>query len=107
MNELSNEQKETDKPDLIGPKNALDVHEFLMKFFDKFHIAKRGGIYDYMELFIFQMINLAISNINKYFLEEHKEVNINEIMFIVVDSFQTVLDKLNRNLEKVRKVNLR
>lgn len=100
-------QREANQTDLIQQNHALDAHEFLVRFLDKFHTAKRGGIHDFMEISLFNMVNLAVGNIDKYLAEGQKEVSANEIMAIVADSYQTVLDNIKRNLEKLRQVNMR
>ena len=45
--------------------------------------------------------------VDKYLNEGHKEVNANEIMEIITDSYQKVLDNNKRNLEEIGQVNLR
>ena len=87
--------------------HVLNAHEFLIRFLDKFDAAKRGGIHDFMEISLFNMINLAVGNIDKYLNEGHKEVSANEIMSIVAESYQKVLDNMKRNLEKMGQVNLK
>ncbi len=100
-------QREANKIDVIQQNHALDAHEFLVRFLDKFHDAKRGGIHDFMEISLFNMVNLAVGNIDKYLSDGQKEVNANEIMAIVADSYQKVLDNIKRNLETLRQVNLK
>ncbi len=96
-----------EKTNIIPPNHAIDAHEFLMRFLAKFDLAERGGVHDFMEISLFNMVNLAIGNIDKYLSEGHKEVNANEILAIVADSYQIVLDNIKRNLETLRQVNLR
>lgn len=60
-------------------------------FLAKFDHAKRGGIHDFMEISLFNMINLAIKNIDNYLSTGHHEVSATEIMHIVADSYQKVL----------------
>jgi hypothetical protein len=99
-------------PEIISSKNdddnnhALNAHEFLVRFLEKFHIAKRGGIHDFMEITMFNMINLAIKNIDDYLQAGHQEVNGNELMIITLESHQRVIDSIKRNLEKMDMVNL-
>lgn len=107
MTNLTNAQRANNTPDIIAQNHAMDAHEFLVRFLDKFHSAKRGGIHDFMEISLFNMVNLAVGNIDKYLNEGHKEVSANEIMSIVADSYQTVLDNIKRNLEKMGQVNLK
>lgn len=105
--DLTVAQREANKTDVIAQNHALDAHEFLVRFLDKFHTAKRGGIHDFMEISLFNMVNLAVGNIDKYLSGGQTEVNANEIMAIVADSYQKVLDNIKRNLETLRQVNLR
>jgi hypothetical protein len=107
MNDLTNAQRQNNTPDIIAQKHAMDAHEFLVRFLAKFDSAKPGGIHDFMEISLFNMVNLAVGNIDKYLTEGHKQVSANEIMSIVADSYQTVLDNMKRNLEKMGQVNLK
>jgi hypothetical protein len=86
---------------------VVNAHEFLLKFLAKFDTAKRGGIHDFMEISIFNMINSAIGNIDTYLQTGQKQVSANEIMAIVADSYQGVLDNIKRNIENMNQVNLR
>ena len=92
--------------EIIAAQQVLDAHQFLKDFLAKFDNAKRGGIHDFMELALFNMVNKSIDNIDKYLSSGHKQVNANEIMSIVIDSYQKVLDGIKRNLEEVRPINL-
>lgn len=83
------------------------AHEFLEKFLNNYHKAKRGGIHDVIEISIYKMINNAVGNIDVYLKDGHKEVKANELMHIVFDSFQKELDVSKRNLETMKEVNLR
>ncbi len=67
--------------------------------------AKRGGIHDMIEIYVADMISSSIDNIDEYLKDGHKSVGGNEIIHIVHDSFQKILDKFKRNLEKMREVN--
>lgn len=87
--------------------HVLNAHEFLKEFLNKFDTAKRGGVHDFMEITIFNMINLAIGNVDKYMSQGHREVNGNEIMRIVVDSYQKILDNVKRNLDGLNEVTMR
>ena len=104
MNNLS---KSNGATEITPLDHVLDAHKFLKDFLAKFDNAQRGGIHDFMEISLFNMVNLAVGNIDKYLNECHKEVSANEIMSIVADSYQTVLDNIKRNLEKMGQVNLR
>jgi len=88
-------------------KHIMDAHEFLVAFLNRFDAAQRGGIHDFMEIALFNMVNSAIKNIDSYLQTGHKEVNAKEIMVIVADSYQKVLDGIKRNLEGMDRVNFR
>lgn len=104
MNDLTKTNGKTE----ITPQNqVLNAHQFLKDFLAKFDTAQRGGIHDFMELTLFNMINTSIKNIDDYLKTGHKEVNANEIMAIVVDSYQKVLDGIKRNLETMNQVNFK
>jgi hypothetical protein len=104
MNELS---KPNGKTEITPLDQVLDAHQFLKDFLAKFDYAKRGGIHDFMEISMFNMINSAIKNIDLYLQSGHHEVSATEIMHIVADSYQKVLDGIKRNLESMRPVNFR
>lgn len=91
--------------ELIKENHAINAHEFLQDFLNKFYSAARGGIHDFMEITLFNMINSSIKNIDDYLESGHKQVNANEIMHIVVDSYQKVLDNIKRNLDDLNEVN--
>ena len=104
MNELSTPRGHN----LLAPdEHILNAHQFLKDFLEKFEHAKRGGIHDFMEISIFNMINLAIKNIDLYLQSGHHEVSATEVMHIVADSYQKVLDGIKRNLGEMRPVNFR
>jgi hypothetical protein len=104
MNELTKPQQNN----LLPPEQQiLDAHQFLKDFLAKFDHAKRGGIHDFMEISMFNMINLAIKNIDVYLQTGHHEVSATEIMHIVADSYQKVLEGIKRNLGSMRPVNFR
>jgi hypothetical protein len=104
MNELS---KPNGITDITAQDHILDAHQFLLDFLAKFNHAKRGGIHDFMEISMFNMVNLAIKNIDVYLQTGHHEVSATEIMHIVADSYQKVLDGIKRNLGTMRPVNFR
>lgn len=104
MNQLS---KTSDKNLLPPQEQILDAHQFLKDFLAKFDHAKRGGIHDFMELALYNMINSSIANIDKYLQTGHHEVSATEIMHITVDAWQKVLDGIKRNLGEMRPVNFR
>ena len=106
MNNLTNAQRENNKTDVMGIDHALKAHEFLLAFLAKFETAKRGGVHDFMEIAMFNMINQAIKEIDSYLQSGHKSVNGNEIMSIFADGCQKVLDNIKRNLEGMKTVNL-
>jgi len=102
MNQLT---KNHEKNLLSSEEQVLNAHQFLKDFLKKFDNAKRGGIHDFMEIALFNMINLSIKEVDKYLQTGHHEVNATEIMHIVVDSYQKVLDGIKRNLGTMRPVN--
>lgn len=107
MNELTNAQKENTKADVMAVDHVMNAHEFLLAFLRKFDHAKRGGIHDFMEISMFNMLNAAIARIDIYLIDGHKEVNANEIMMLVADAYQRVLDNIKRNLGNLQEVNFK
>jgi hypothetical protein len=103
MNDLT----KTNNKDLLKQDPVINAHEFLVAFLNKFETAKRGGIHDFMEITIFNMLNLAIGDVDKYLSQGHREVNANQVMMIVADSYQKVLDNIKRNLESMKEVTMR
>lgn len=104
MNYLTKSNSSTE----ITPQDQiLNAHQFLKDFLNKFDAAKRGGIHDFMELTLFNMVNASVKNIDDYLKTGHRQVNANEIMAIVADSYQKVLDGIKRNLEGMERVNFR
>jgi hypothetical protein len=92
----------------ITPEDKLlNAHEYLKQFINNFDEAKRGGIHDFIELTVFNMVSTAIKNIDAYLKPGHMEVEGTEIMSIVADSYQKVLDGVKRNLENLKKVKMR
>ncbi len=104
MTNLTNAQKQNE---IIATDHVLNAHEFLLKFLAKFNTAKRGGIHDFMEIAMFNMLNEAIKQIDFYLISGHKSVNANELMSIFADACQKILDNIKRNLEKMGRVDLR
>ena len=101
MNDLSKSNGHTE----ITPEDkVLNAHQYLLDFLDKFEAAKRGGIHDFMELVMFNMIQTAIKNIDGCLQKGNTSVNGNEIMTIVADSYQKVLDGVKRNIESLKEV---
>lgn len=99
--------KPNGKTEITPEDRILNAHEYLKEFINKFENAKRGGIHDFMELTIFNMLSTAIKNIDSYLKPGHMEVEGNEIMSIVADSYQTVLDGIKRNIDAMKKVRMR
>ncbi len=88
-------------------QKIIDAHEFLNRFLAKFEDAKRGGIHDFMEIALFNMITSSIADINMYLKDGHQNVQPQEIMSIFADACQKVLDGIKRNLEGMDRVNFR
>lgn len=104
MNDLT---KANGATEITAQDHVLNAHQFLLDYINKFDTAQRGGIHDFIELTLFNMVNSAVKNIDDYLKCGHKEVNANEIMAIVADSYQKVLDGIKRNLETMKQVNFR
>lgn len=104
---MMNELRPPEKQEIASLDKVINAHQFLKDFIAKFDTAQRGGIHDFMEIALFNMINASITNIDNYLKDGHKTVNATEIMHIVVDSYQNVLDGIKRNLESSRQVNFR
>lgn len=51
-------------------EQVFNAHEFLQAFLNKFETAKRGGIHDFMEIALFNMVNSAIKDIDFYLMSE-------------------------------------
>lgn len=104
MNDL-NAMKQDEE---ITPQDKiLNAHQFLKDFLDKFESAQRGGIHDFIEIALFNIVNSSVKNIDIYLSTGHKSVNPKEIMSIFADSCQKVLDKIKINLEQMDKVNFK
>ena len=101
MNDL---KKANGSTQITTDDHVLNAHEYLKEFLRKFEHAKRGGIHDFIEMSLFNMVHTAIMNIDEYLKTGHKEVNGTEVMHRVVDSYQVVLDKMKRNLEGMNEV---
>lgn len=99
MNDLT----KTENPE----EHIVNAHEFLIAFLNKFDAAKRGGIHDFMEIALFNMVNSAIKDIDFYLMSGHKSVRPQEVMSIFAEACQKVLDGIRRNLEGMDRVNFR
>ena len=88
-------------------EHVVNAHEFLQAFLNKFDAAKRGGIHDFMEIALFNMVNSAIKDIDFYLMSGHKSVRPQEVMSIFAEACQKVLDGIRRNLEGMDRVNFR
>lgn len=104
MNDL---KKSNEKTEILSKDHALNAHQFLLDFLAKFDSAKRGGIHDFMEIALFNMVNSSIKNIDDYLKSGYTQVNATQIMHIVTDSYQKVLDNIKRNIGEMEQVNFR
>ena len=104
---MSDLQSINGKADITPQDHILNAHEFLKAFLAKFDTAQRGGIHDFMEIALFNMVSASIKNVDEYLRVGHQTVNANQIMQIVADSYQKVLDGIKRNLETMKPVNFR
>jgi len=98
-----NDLTKTETPE----EHIINAHEFLKAFLNKFDTAKRGGIHDFMEIALFNMVNLAIKDIDFYLMSGHKSVRPQEVMSIFAEACQKVLDGIHRSLEGMDRVNFR
>jgi hypothetical protein len=89
------------KVDLTPDEQLVIAHKFILDFISMFDKATRGGIHDFMEMTMFNMLNNAIKNIDDYLKDGHQCVDATEIMHIVLDTYQELLDKMKRNLQSV------
>jgi len=82
MNDL---RKANGSTEITAHDQVLNAHQFLLDFLAKFDTAKRGGVHDFMELTVFNMVNSAIKSIDDYLQSGHKEVsaleNMNQVNF--------------------------
>src|SRR5277367_5784442 len=92
---------------LIKTESILNAHDFLLDFLSLFEGAKRGGIHDFIEISVYNMINSAIKSIDDYLADGHKSVDATQVINIVLESYQKVLDNMKRNLDKIEKVNFK
>ncbi len=82
------------------------AHHYLTEFLKKYNYAKRGGIHDFMELTLANMVTQAVANIDSYLETGHINVSANEIMAIVAESFQKVIDSVKKNLDGMKTIGL-
>lgn len=71
---------------------------------EQFNEAERGGVHDFIEIALATMTRNSIAKVNGYLQSGHKQVDANEILTIVTESFQEVLDKIKRNLEQAKTI---
>lgn len=86
-------------------ESTVNAHEFLIDFLAKFESAKRGGVHDLIEVSLFNMVNLAIKKLDDYLMVGHKKVSANEILAIIIDSYQFVLESMKKNLDSMNEIN--
>lgn len=92
----------------ITPEDQILIaHQYLKDFINKFETEERGGIHDFFELTLYNMLGTSIGNINDYLKDGHKKVDPTQIMHIVSDSYQKVLDGIKRNLDNMKQVNFK
>ena len=103
MNEIKSVSERNNE--ITAPEHVLNSHQFLKDFLAKFDTAKRGGIHDFMELALFNMVNASIKDVDDYLQSGHKTVNATQIMHIVADAYGRVLDGIKRNLDTMKPVN--
>lgn len=101
MNDI---KKANGNTEITTEDHVLNAHEYLKEFLRQFEQSKRGGIHDFIEMSLFNMVLGAVTNIDEYLKSGHKVVNGSEVMHRVVDSYQVVLDKMKRNLEGMEEV---
>lgn len=92
--------------DISAEDKILKSHHYILEFLGKFEVAKRGGVHDFIEMSLCNMIKSATNNIDEYLKVGHKEVSANEILSIVVSSYQKVIDGMKRNLDEMKEINL-
>ena len=83
-------------------EQSIKAHEYLLEFLSNFDKAKRGGIHDFMEMALYNMINKSVGQIDDYLKYGHKVVNPAEIITIFLDSCQVIIDGMKRNIEKAK-----
>lgn len=98
--------KDISKAQQSAEQKIQEAHNYLQKFLGDYGKAKRGGIHDFIELTMANMIQQSIVNIDTYLSAGHKTVNASELMAITADAFQSVIDGVKRNLEVNSKVSL-
>ncbi len=90
--------------DIASTNEIKNAHDFLKSFISKFDTAKRGGIHDFMELALSNMISESIKSIDDYLQTGHKQVSATEIMHITIDAYQFILDRMKGNLGTMKEV---
>jgi hypothetical protein len=92
---------------LTPAQEIINAHEFLKQFIAKFDTAKRGGVHDFIEIALFNMVSEAIQAINVYLKPGYHHVDAAAVTTVAVDAFQKVLDRIKRNLEDIEGVVLK
>lgn len=83
-------------------ETAISSHKFLTDFLSKHDDAVRGGMHDFLEISISNMLSSAIESMGAYMDIGHSVVVANELVFIALDSYQKALDKMKRDLDGLK-----
>ncbi len=81
---------------------ATRAHQFLIDFLNKHEESVRGGIHDFMQISLSNLLSAAIDSMTSYVAGGHRQVIANELVFIALDSYQKALDKMKRDLDGLK-----
>jgi hypothetical protein len=98
--------KDSEQIRLTAEQQIIKAHDYLVGFVELSARTKRGGINDFMELTIANMIRKAIEKIDEYLACGHATVDAKEVMTRAIDGFQVVIDDVKRHLEVMPEVKL-